>query len=59
MTVTPRFNLVKFRKCIRSMTDGQLVGLGKTCKSLSNNVFQTQFAACKTEWNRRHKRAAA
>lgn len=55
MTIKPRFNLAKFRKCIRSMTDGQLIGIGKACQALSKNVFQTQFDACRTEWNRRHK----
>lgn len=58
MAGNPTFKLTKFRKCLRSMTDRQLVGIGKTCNDLSKNVFQTQFAACRDEWNRRHKRAA-
>jgi hypothetical protein len=55
----PSFSLVKFRKCIRSMTDRELVGIGRTCMGLSESVFETQFAACRDEWNRRHHRKVA
>jgi hypothetical protein len=41
-----RDKILAFRKCIMSMSDEQLVGIAKTCKVLSENIFTTQFAEC-------------
>jgi hypothetical protein len=53
-----RSKLGEFRKCIHTMTDSQLVGIGRICRSLSQNSFTNQFAECKQEWNVRHPRTA-
>jgi hypothetical protein len=50
-----RDKILAFRKCIMSMSDEQLVGIAKTCKALSENIFTTQFAECAEEWTRRHQ----
>jgi hypothetical protein len=55
MLPSPSVNILAFRKCLMSMSDEQLVGIAKTCKALSGNVFTTQFTECAEEWRRRHK----
>jgi hypothetical protein len=54
-----RSKLGEFRKCIHTMTDSQLVGIGRICRSLPQNSSKNQFAECKREWNVRHPRSAA
>jgi hypothetical protein len=34
----------EFRKCIHTMADSQLVGIGHICRSLSQNSSKNQFA---------------
>jgi hypothetical protein len=55
MLSPPTVNILAFRKCLTTMSDEHLVGIAKTCKALSENVFTTQFAECAEEWRRRHR----
>jgi hypothetical protein len=53
MSEAKKLKVGAFRKCIHSMTDRQLVGIGRACHSLSQNAFSYQFAECKREWELR------
>jgi hypothetical protein len=60
-----RLNVRRFRKCIHAMTDQQLVGFGRACRSLcvhansdgerpSEAIYRSQFEQCREEWSLRH-----
>jgi hypothetical protein len=63
-------NVAAFRNCIHAMTDPELIGFGRVCRSLKHSshtahtarfesICNTQFHECKQEWKRRHSRDAS
>jgi hypothetical protein len=53
MSKSNKPNSGTIRKCIQAMTDRQLLGIGRACHCLSQNVFSHQFAECKRKWDLR------
>ena len=65
MTQHSYLNLAAFRNCIHAMSDPELIGFGRVCRSLAGSrravhtvgfdaICSAQFNECKREWKRRH-----
>jgi hypothetical protein len=63
-------NMAAFRNCIHEISDQELIGFGRVCRSLAysthavhtasfDSTCAAHFSACKQEWKRRHARAAS
>jgi hypothetical protein len=70
MTQRSYLNVATFRNCIHAMSDQELIGFGRVCRSLAHSrhavhtvrfdsICNAQFNECKQEWKRRHARAAS